>query len=59
MATIVEDRPAHPASEVEAARNAWILAPANTTDELDRWRAWYELDVPRPANSVPLPVIWA
>ncbi len=44
----------------DEARTAWVLAPANTDDELAAWRALYEAAVgPPPARSVPLPEVWA
>ena len=35
-------------TSTEAARAAWVLAPANTDDELAAWNRLYDAAVPRP-----------
>ena len=45
MATIV--------TTADKARAAWVLAPANTDDELAAWNRLYDAAVPRPAKHGP------
>ena len=40
-------RPA-PALTATQAWEAWVMTPRNTDAELDRWREYYALAVPRP-----------
>jgi hypothetical protein len=43
------------AVEVEAARNRWVLTPANSPEEVENWQAAYLAVVgPPPPGSVPL-----
>lgn len=45
---------------VEAARNRWVLTPANSPEEVENWRAAYVAVVgPPPPNSVPLKKVTA
>ena len=43
------------AVEVEAARNRWVLTPANSPEEVENWQAAYVAVVgPPPPGSKPL-----
>jgi hypothetical protein len=37
-----------PARTAAEAWEAWVMTPRNTDAELDRWREYYALAVPRP-----------
>jgi hypothetical protein len=37
-----------PALTAHQAWEAWVMTPRNTDAELDRWREYYALAVPRP-----------
>jgi hypothetical protein len=43
-----QDQPAPPRT-AHAAWETWVMTPRNTDAELDRWREYYALAVPRPA----------